>query len=104
MKKISEKRLYERFNISCTGLIEKDGEEIAIQITNMSGQGLGFRTSKLLEEHERLSIRLEVKDVQEPVIVAGEVAWSKGIDPDTYGVGFKLDMTSWIKISKILDP
>jgi len=103
MNHFIERRLFERFYIHCPGLIVKDNEEIEIEVTNVSAQGMGFRTSKLLEEHEELSIELGVKDVPESPILTGEVVWQNFIDSHTYATGFKLDMRSRLKMLRILD-
>ena len=102
MEEFDEKRMFERFNMLCKGHLTKDSEEIDMRIKDVSGKGLGFLTSKLLEVGDRLMIRIEMKRTQELVDVTGEVVWWEPYDPSTYSVGFKLDMTSWTKISKIL--
>jgi len=97
-----DKRIFQRFEVHCQGTIQKDNEAIDIKIMNMSGKGLGFRTSVYLCDHERITVKLLIKDHPEPLNVSGEVIWTEVIDEDTYDVGFQLDMTSWIKMSQIL--
>jgi len=103
MEEFIERRLFERFYIHCPGLIVKDDEEIEIEVTNVSAQGVGFRISKSLEVHEEVSIELGVKDLPESSTLTGKVVWQNRIDSHTYAAGIELNIRSRLKMLKILD-
>jgi len=97
-----EKRIFKRIKVECTAKGKKGDEEFPIQITNISGHGIGFRTQYNLRQSERLMIIISMSSTPEPLIVTGAISWVKHIGDNHCSVGILLDMTSWIKMSKVL--
>ena len=103
MSESSEKRMFARFETEYVGVSKDTGKETVIWITDISEQGLGFRTKECLKEKERLLIELKVKGLQEPVAVRGSVVWTMKVDSSVCRVGFKADPSSWKEMKKVLE-
>lgn len=61
-----------------------------VSLNDISGNGLQFTSSTLIEKNSQLRLKVDLQDSKKPIIIPAEVIWSKKLHiPKTFTIGVK---------------
>ncbi|MBF0252922.1 MAG: PilZ domain-containing protein [Candidatus Omnitrophica bacterium] len=78
---MKEKRKHIRFQVLMDALGRLQGSEKKIKVNNLSRTGFGVITEEPLDRGSEFEIELRIPGDNIPVIVTGEIAWTKQLTP-----------------------
>jgi len=90
---MGEKRKYMRFNVFMDALRRKADGADKLKVSNFSREGMGVISREPFKEGDDVNIELTIPGDNIPVILEGQIAWTKDPETDNFqyrgGVRFK---------------
>jgi len=100
---VAERRLFERFDANFpTKYKYKEGDfGDNVFLQNASAQGVRLSSKERLFVNESVSLEVELPDGQNPMVLTGQVVWSKRDIDENWNVGLRFHNLSLMKMSRM---
>lgn len=102
-QKTADKRLFERFSARFPAKFKDGRDEFGskLSLRNASAQGVGIISREKLLINDDITIEVSLPDSDEPMMIKGQVVWTKSVELNLWEAGLKFDDVSLMQISRL---
>lgn len=103
MELINEKRVFERFPARFPVKFKHSAGEFGTDVFMRDASALGVKvtTKDRLFLNDAVSLLIKLPDNQQPLILNGEVVWTKNKEPQWWDVGLRLHKVNFMEMQRI---
>jgi hypothetical protein len=88
---VKEKRIYDRFSSRFPVKFKDARQDFGTNVflRNVSAGGAKITTKERIFLNDSVTLEVELLDGKGPMMIRGEVAWTKGLEPELWDVGLR---------------
>lgn len=100
---INEKRVFERFDARFPAKFKHSPGDYGTDVLLRDASALGVKvsTKDRLFMSDAVSLMVKLPDSQDPLVLNGEVVWTKNSEPNWWDVGLRLHKVNFMEMQRI---
>jgi Tfp pilus assembly protein PilZ len=103
LETIQERRVFERFSarfpVKFKDADEDRGAEVFLR--DASAQGIRISTKEHFSLDDQISLKVELPDGGEPIVLSGRVTWVKYLDSTLWDLGIQFHQVDFFKMQRL---